>query len=267
MQLRFFKYHGNGNDFILIDNRKGIIKELEKNAIERLCHRRFGIGADGLILFNKSKGYDFEMEYYNSDGRESTMCGNGGRCMVQFAKDLGVIKSKAHFLAIDGEHEGVISKQGIVSIKMRDVEAFEHSDADYIVNTGSPHYVKFVRNVKSVDVFTEGKKIRNQRKFKKEGINVNFAEPGSDLLKVRTYERGVEDETYSCGTGVVASAIISSVRAKSKEGNRQVALWTPGGLFEVSFNKEQNGFSNIWLTGGAAFVFEGAVDLKKFRGK
>lgn len=264
MKLHFYKYHGNGNDFILIDNRDEVIKNLPKQVVEKLCHRRFGIGADGLILMNRSKEYDFEMQYYNSDGRESTMCGNGGRCMVQFAGDLGIIKNKTSFLAIDGPHDGIIGSDKSISIKMIDVKTFEKKDSDYVINTGSPHYVKFVGDVDAINVSSEGKAMRNQSDFIKEGINVNFVEEGSDKLKVRTYERGIEDETLSCGTGVVASALISSVKQEKSEGRQTVNLTTPGGTFEISFVKKNEGFSDIWLKGGVEFVFEGEVDLKKF---
>lgn len=263
--MHFFKYHGNGNDFILIDNRSGAIKDIPTATIERLCHRRFGIGADGLILMNPSKDYDFVMQYYNSDGRESTMCGNGGRCMVQFAGDLGLIKNKTTFLAIDGPHDGVIGADGSISIKMIDVKGFEQKNGDYVINTGSPHYVKFVNGVNALNVSAEGRSIRNQSAFVKDGINVNFVEENGTGLNVRTYERGVEDETYSCGTGVVASALISSVKQSKNEGKQTVNLKTPGGSFEVSFVKNKEGFSDIWLKGGVQFVFEGEVELDLFK--
>ncbi len=264
MKLHFYKYHGNGNDFILIDNRDEVIKNLPKQVVEKLCHRRFGIGADGLILMNSSKGYDFEMQYYNSDGRESTMCGNGGRCMVQFAVDLGMIKDKTRFLAIDGPHDGTIGADKSISIKMIDVKTFARRNADYVINTGSPHYVKFVNDVNGINVPDEGKKIRNEKEFAKEGINVNFVEEENDRLKVRTYERGVEDETLSCGTGVVAAALINAVKQDKNEERQTINLATPGGKFEVSFLKKNKGFSDIWLKGGVEFVFEGYVDLRKF---
>lgn len=264
MKLRFYKYHGNGNDFILIDNRDEVIKNLPKQVVKKLCHRRFGIGADGLILMNRSKEYDFEMQYYNSDGGESTMCGNGGRCMVQFAGDLGMIKNKTRFLAIDGAHDGIIGADRSISIKMIDVKSFVKKNSDYVINTGSPHYVKFVSDVNRINVPAEGKEIRNENEFVKEGINVNFVEEKNDRLKVRTYERGVEDETLSCGTGVVAAALISSVKQEKIEGRQTVNLTTQGGNFEVSFLKKNEGFSDIWLKGGVEFVFEGDVDLIKF---
>lgn len=264
MKLHFYKYHGNGNDFILIDNRDERVKHLSRSTVEKLCHRRFGIGADGLILMNKSKDYDFEMQYYNSDGRESSMCGNGGRCMVQFAVDLGLVQSRTRFLAIDGPHEGIIGADKSISIKMIDVKTFEKKEADFVINTGSPHYVKFVGEVSAMNVSVEGGKIRNQNEFAREGINVNFVEEEKDALKVRTFERGVEGETYSCGTGVVAAALISSVKQKKSEGRQTVHLSTLGGTFEVSFVKKNEGFSDIWLKGGVEFVFVGEVDLVKF---
>lgn len=264
VRVHFYKYHGNGNDFILIDNRRGEVKKLSRKTIEKLCHRRLGIGADGLILMNTSKEYDFEMKYYNSDGRESTMCGNGGRCMVRFANDLGMIKKKSRFLAMDGPHDGIIDSGNAISIMMTDVKSFERSNSGYIINTGSPHFVKFVADVNTMEVFKMGREIRNQPEFAKEGINVNFVEVKPNELKVRTYERGVEDETLSCGTGVVASALIGCVKMGKNEGKQTIRLTTPGGNFEVSFLRKKEGFSDIWLKGGAEFVFNGTMDLKKF---
>ncbi|HXH20317.1 MAG TPA: diaminopimelate epimerase [Chitinophagales bacterium] len=259
--MEFHKYHGNGNDFILIDNRKGIAN-LSSGKIAALCHRRFGVGADGLILLNKNSGFDFEMKYYNSDGNESTMCGNGGRCIIKFSRELGIIDERARFLAIDGPHEGIIEKNGMVMLKMNDVNSYQTAGDDFIINTGSPHYVKFVKNVDKVNVFAEGKRIRYQREFAKEGINVNFVEAVDLKFKVRTYERGVEDETLSCGTGVVAAALIGSMKLGKKEKKQTIHLDTPGGKFQVTFEKKNDtAFTNIWLTGGAEFVFKGEIQI------
>lgn len=270
MRIEFHKYHGNGNDFILFDNRKGRLDGLSKRLIAALCNRRFGIGADGLILLNKSKEYDFEMKYHNSDGRESTMCGNGGRCIIKFARDLGLIQSCARFLAIDGVHEGEIGKNGLVKLKMSDVTSWKMRGKDYIINTGSPHYVKFIENIDGLNIKDAGRKIRNSSEFAKQGINVNFTEAFKNRLKVRTYERGVEDETLSCGTGVVASALVSSLKNGKQHLTHEaheVHLDTPGGPFTVTFYKTGSGFSDIWLIGKAAFVFKGEIDPASFSQK
>ena len=262
MKIRFHKYHGNGNDFIMIDNRDGKLTDLAKDKIHQLCHRRFGIGADGLILLNDCKDYDFEMKHYNSDGNESTMCGNGGRCIVSFARKLGLIKDSAKFLAIDGPHEGLIEKNGIVKLKMKDVEGVKSEGDVFILNTGSPHYVKFINNVEQINVAEEGRKIRNLPDFAREGINVNFVEKINGKLKLRTYERGVEDETYSCGTGVVASALSASISDRKKDEIIETELETPGGDFMVTFDrKKDDSFTNVWLIGGAEFVFEGEIEI------
>jgi diaminopimelate epimerase len=210
MQLHFYKYQGTGNDFIIFDNRDNSIA-LTKEQVAFLCNRRFGIGADGLMLLNSHSDYDFEMKYYNADGGESSMCGNGGRCLVKFAAERGIFKSQYRFLAIDGEHEASIENNGHVSLKMVDVSSVQSEYNSHILNTGSPHYVEITDHVMDLDVYEKGKAIRYSDDFKKEGINVNFVEltEEPDTILVRTYERGVEDETYSCGTGVTAAALVS----------------------------------------------------------
>jgi diaminopimelate epimerase len=259
MNIHFFKYQGTGNDFILIDNRK---KEtgLDNEQVRLLCDRRFGIGADGLLLLENESGYDFKMVYYNSDGRTSSMCGNGGRCIAAFAKFLGVIGDRGRFLASDGPHEVVIHDQ-MVSLKMQDVKQFETGEDFFYLNTGSPHYVKLVSGVEKFDVFNEGKKIRNSPRFREEGTNVNFIEKINDQVFVRTYERGVEDETYSCGTGVTAAALVAAVNGIST-GKNNCFIKTLGGVLEVTFEKvlEQN-FYNIWLKGPAQRVFQGSIEI------
>lgn len=257
MKLNFFKYQGTGNDFILVDNRKEHFMHSNAKLVKKLCDRRFGIGADGFILLEGHDAYDFQMIYYNSDGKQSSMCGNGGRCIVQFAKDLGVIKKETTFYAIDGEHDAYI-KNGLVHLKMTDVSLIEEKKGDFYLNTGSPHYVKFVDGVKDYPVFKEGKKIRNNERFKKKGTNVNFVEKtGKNKLFVRTYERGVEDETYSCGTGVTAAAIAASLSGMSNS----VQILTLGGELSVSFTKEKNKFTDIYLIGPAQMVYKGSVEL------
>lgn len=257
MQFGFFKYQGTGNDFIMIDNRSRALS-FSTEQVSLLCHRRFGIGADGLILLELEPGFDFKMVYYNSDGNLSSMCGNGGRCITSFARQLGLIAEKAHFIAADGPHESTISGD-MVALKMQDVKNMELGEDYFYLNTGSPHYVKMVKDVEHFDVFVEGRKIRNSPRFVEEGTNVNFIEKQEDGLFVRTYERGVEDETYSCGTGVTAAALVAAVQGFAT-GKNSCLVKTKGGALEVTFEKvlEQN-FYNIWLKGPATKVFEGSI--------
>lgn len=257
MQIQFYKYQGTGNDFVLIDNRNNLV-DLTMEQISFLCNRRFGIGADGLMLLELEPGCDFKMVYYNSDGNQSTMCGNGGRCIAAFAKHLGLIGNTAKFLAIDGMHEAIIESDQ-VSLKMQDVKQIEIGDDYFYLNTGSPHYVKIVNSLDSFDVVTEGKNVRYNGRFSEEGTNVNFIEKIDENLFVRTYERGVEDETYSCGTGVTAAALVASIKGLSNSKNNCL-IKTKGGNLEVTFEKvlEQN-FYNIWLKGPATMVFNGSI--------
>ncbi|MDP3558709.1 MAG: diaminopimelate epimerase [Bacteroidota bacterium] len=261
MQLSFYKYQGTGNDFILLDNRLNTIS-LTTEQISFLCNRRFGIGADGLMLLKLEPGFDFKMVYYNSDGNPSSMCGNGGRCITAFAKHLGVIENAAKFLAIDGLHEATIDENEIVSLKMQDVKNIEEGEDYFYLNTGSPHYVKTVSDVESIDVKSLGASIRNNDRFKEEGTNVNFIERHEDNLFVRTYERGVEDETFSCGTGVTAAALVAAIKGIAN-GKNNCLVKTLGGDLEVKFERvlEQN-FYNIWLIGPAEFVFNGVINIK-----
>ena len=255
MSIHFYKYHGTGNDFILIDNRTNSVS-LTSKQIASLCHRRFGIGADGLMMLELEEGYDFKMVYYNSDGNTGSMCGNGGRCMARFAYDLGMRRQEYHFIASDGPHKAGIDDKGIVRLKMNDVHAIEnHSSYDFL-NTGSPHFVKSVPDLEMYPVYKEGKEIRNSDKFKAEGINVNFVEMlEEDKIFVRTYERGVEEETYSCGTGVTAAALVN---AHNDRGFNHIEIKTLGGELFVEFDKlGDERFENIWLYGPAVKVFEG----------
>lgn len=260
MLLHFHKYQGTGNDFILIDNLSGNI-QLNNDQVKFLCDRRFGIGADGLMLIESEPDFDFKMVYYNSDGNISSMCGNGGRCITAFAKKLNLIVSKCTFLAIDGPHEASINEDNIVSLKMQDVKSIEAGNDYFFLNTGSPHFVKFVENLKDFDVYNQGKSIRYNERFSVEGTNVNFIEKVEDSLFVRTYERGVENETYSCGTGVTAAALVAAINGVSTSKNN-CQIKTLGGNLEVSFDKvlEQN-FYNIRLIGPANFVYSGTILL------
>ena len=259
MQIHCYKYQGTGNDFVLLDNREKNIS-LTTEQIKWLCNRRFGIGADGLILLELEPGIDFKMVYFNSDGNESSMCGNGGRCITAFAKYLGIINSEAKFLAIDGIHEAKIESD-LVSLKMNDVRQVEVGENYFYLNTGSPHYVKFVNNLEEFNVFKEGKKIRNNDRFVFEGTNVNFIEKIDHELFVRTYERGVENETLSCGTGVTAAALVAALKGVSTDKNN-CAIKTLGGHLNVKFDKVlENTFYNIWLQGPATFVFKTTIDV------
>jgi diaminopimelate epimerase len=256
--IHFFKYQGTGNDFVLIDNRVQQLK-LSQEQVAFLCHRRFGIGADGLMLLESIEGYHFKMVYYNSDGNESTMCGNGGRCITAFARHLNLVNEHAFFLAIDGEHEAHFTRKNHIALQMNNVDKIQHEDTHSILNTGSPHFVVWANQVAEIDVLSEGRNIRNRPEFAPKGINVNFAEKTKQGLFVRTYERGVEDETLSCGTGVTACAIAAS---KSELGDFNTPIQTPGGDLSVSFTKNTaNTAINVVLTGPANLVFEGHIEL------
>lgn len=254
--IPFFKYQGTGNDFILLDNRELKIKN-DTKFVKRWCHRKFGIGADGLICLEKSDNLDFKMVYYNADGHQSSMCGNGGRCIVAFAKFLGIIKENCVFEAIDGKHEAKIYPDGEVELKMKDVDEIQHFSDDLIIDTGSPHYIKFVKDTQNIKVPHEGAKIRYSNDFKIEGINVNFAHLDNQTIFVRTYERGVEDETLSCGTGVTAVSIAAHYLNLLPEN--YVNLQTPGGKLQVRFSKNKSGYEDIWLIGPAQMVFNGEI--------
>lgn len=256
MSLRFYKYQGTGNDFIMVDDREQAFERNNHQFIEHLCHRRFGIGADGLILLQNDPEYDFKMVYFNADGYEGTMCGNGGRCIVQFAHDLKLCNEKTTFIAVDGEHDAEV-KNGLVHLKMGNVSTIEKGDDFYFMDTGSPHYVAFKEELDQLDVYFEGQKIRYNNRFKTVGTNVNFVEQiGIDSLSVRTYERGVEDETYACGTGVTACVIASYLSEKTSTHAKVKVL---GGELEVKFNESDRGFENIWLIGPAKRVFQGQL--------
>lgn len=259
MEITFYKYQGTANDFVMIDNRDGHFDAGNQALVAFLCERRLGIGADGLILLQNREGYDFEMVYFNADGRLGSMCGNGGRCTVAFARQLGVITDKAFFLAADGDHYATISPEGLVSLKMNDVGTIECAENHYFLNTGSPHYVTFVDNLADYQVYQKGKAIRNNDRFRAEGTNVNFAQlpQSQEALFVRTYERGVEDETFSCGTGVTATAIAASFKGLSSP----VKIRTLGGNLEVSFKRQGQQVSDIYLTGPAQLVFTGKITV------
>jgi diaminopimelate epimerase len=260
MQLHFYKYQGTGNDFIILNNLDGKYNALTTDQVKHLCHRRFGIGADGLMLLNQHPGFDFEMKYYNADGRESSMCGNGGRCLTRFANDMGILKTDYNFLAVDGPHEASIETDGTVALKMKDVNGIKLVHGDYILDTGSPHYIKVLNDVETVDVVKKGREIRYSREFATNGINVNFVQETDQPTEiiVRTYERGVEDETLSCGTGVTAAALVCS---HNDAGFNRVEVKTRGGQLSVEYDRIDGRYENIWLIGPAEKVFEGTIDI------
>jgi len=259
MTLPFYKYQGTGNDFIILDNRQKQIPTLTSDQIKFICERRFGIGADGLMLLSEKEGYDFEMIYYNADGNQSSMCGNGGRCLVMFAHEVGIHKGIYHFLAIDGDHAAEIDGS-TVRLKMKDVTKVDDHNSWMVLDTGSPHYVKLVPDAAVIDVFEAGREIRYSNEYKAEGINVNFVETiDNDTIFVRTYERGVENETLSCGTGVTAAALVS---AHNDNGFNRVEVKTPGGHLSVEFDTtDDNNFQNIWLCGPSELVFKGEITI------
>ena len=291
-QIHFYKYQGSGNDFILLDNRNQEYSALSYQQIALLCDRRFGIGADGFMLLEKHENYPFCMSFFNSDGMPGSMCGNGGRCICAFAKDLGIVgDTMFKFWSSDGEHEGtILSKLGnqyLVRIKMRDVILYAKQEGNeiYLIDSGSPHYISFVEDCDSIDVVKEGKKIRFSKDFP-HGVNVNFVEQQASGLKVRTYERGVEDETFSCGTGVTASSMAFALKENFGTGHHTVNLSTKGGNLQVDFLLNQAPasvlkslpadenpvprhfkiqhnmvFSQVHLEGLATFVFEGDIQI------
>ena len=258
MKLTFYKFQGTGNDFVMIDNREKTFDEKDTKLVAFLCDRRFGIGADGLILLENEEGVDFKMVYYNSDGNESSMCGNGGRCLVAFASYLNIINDKATFNAVDGLHHATISGD-IVSLQMKDVSEIKVKPNASFLDTGSPHHVQLVNNLKDFEVKTEGQKLR-YGVYGQKGSNINFVEPFDDeTFSVRTYERGVEDETLSCGTGVTAVAIAMHAAGRVKTNN--VKIKAVGGNLEINFEKFGDVYKNVFLTGPAKFVFKGEINV------
>ena len=275
MKIPFLKYQGTGNDFVMIDQRQQqFIKKTDIETINHLCNRRFGIGADGLILLENPKNspntegavLDFEMVYFNADGRESSMCGNGGRCLVAFANYLQVFDNQCVFNAIDGLHDAKVRADGWVELKMIDVKTVETGNDFYLLNTGSPHFVVFVEDLTDINVYENGREIRYSERFHREGVNVNFVEIRKDgSLEVATYERGVEAETFSCGTGVTAAAIAFSLKTGvdfAKKSALFVPILTKGGELEVRVQGNAAGiFQDIWLCGPATQVYKGEIEI------
>ena len=262
MLVHFSKYHGTGNDFVMLDGReqKGLIPD--SGQIRQLCDRRFGIGADGLIILEESSRYDFRMRYFNADGLEGTMCGNGGRCITAFAERLGLIKNQASFEGIDGSHESSILPDGQIRLKLSDVSGIRTLEDGYLLDTGSPHFVTYVKKLERIQVLSEGARIRHQARFAPGGVNVNYVERSeeSHIISVRTYERGVENETWSCGTGVTAAVIATAYHT----GTDQVS-WlvnTQGGQLKVDFKPSgEQMYEQIYLTGPASHVYDGSIEI------
>lgn len=255
MEISFYKYQGTGNDFVMIDDRAEVLDLQNLDLVKKLCDRKFGIGADGLIAIRNHPDFDFEMIYFNADGSQS-MCGNGARCAVAFSSFLGIIEKKTRFLAIDGPHEAMLSGDQI-ELMMGDVKEIASRSEDFFVNTGSPHHIRFINKASDYEVFQEGKAIRNDAIYSPGGTNVNFVEAlGKDEVFVRTYERGVENETLSCGTGVTAVALVFGAQHKQNH----VKINTLGGKLSVKFHSNPDGsFSKIWLIGPAERVFTGKI--------
>lgn len=259
MEYLFYKYEGTGNDFIVIDNRLQTFPSTDYKLVESWCNRKFGIGADGLMLLQNHDTLDFEMLYYNADGKPGSMCGNGGRCMVAFAKELGIIEDATAFMAVDGVHHAKISAN-MVHLAMQDVAEITPNADAFVLNTGSPHYVLFTTDIQQINVPEAGKAIRYNKEFAKEGININFVEEQADGLWVRTYERGVENETLSCGTGVTAAVLAHAFKNNMQQGHIKVT--TLGGTLTVNFDQKKEGvFSNIHLQGAVNKVYTGKIAI------
>ncbi len=259
MNLHFYKYQGAGNDFIMMDNRALLFPKNNQSLINKLCDRRFGIGADGLILLENSINYDFKMIYFNADGKEGTMCGNGGRCIVAFAKELNIIEISTTFEAVDGEHTATL-KNDLIHLKMMDIDTVEEFDNHTFLNTGSPHHIVFQSNIDTINIKDKGAEIRYGKPYFEEGTNVNFVEQiATNSFKMRTYERGVEDETLACGTGATAVAIAANKTNKTNANT--IKLEVLGGKLEVSFNIKNKIYTDVFLTGSAVKVFEGNITI------
>ncbi|MBR4198272.1 MAG: diaminopimelate epimerase [Bacteroidales bacterium] len=263
MKIKFSKYHGAGNDFVLIDDRNGD-NRLSAKQIALICDRRVGVGADGLMLLQSSAKADFRMLYYNSDGHTASMCGNGGRCITAFARRLGIIGDETCFEAGDDMHFARIihwdGLSGVVKLDMNIVEPPQPRLDGFFANTGVPHYVQQVADIADYDVFTNGRALRNHPAFAPDGANVNFIGTDSEgRLFVRTYERGVEGETLSCGTGVTAAALVWAIMCGGDMCH--VPVHTLGGDFEVGWQKSGKTVDSVYLQGPATFVFDGEGDF------
>ena len=258
MEFKFQKYHGTGNDFILINDKSEKFPVDNSDRIRSLCDRKFGIGADGLIIIRNHDKFDFEMFYFNSDGKQGSLCGNGSRCALAFGVKNGLIKNKVVFKAIDGVHKAEADSNNIFSLSIKNINTIEYDKNALFLDTGSPHYVELVESLDDIDVRAKGSLIRNSDRYKKEGVNVNFIKIiGPDHIKIRTYERGVEDETLSCGTGAVASSIALHFLQLTKLNKLKVE--TSGGILEVEFKFTSGIYKDIYLKGPAEKVFSGKI--------
>ncbi len=272
MKITFNKYQGTGNDFVLIDDRKLEFPSEDNELVAKLCDRRFGVGADGLILLQPHPTASYFMKYYNSDGRESSMCGNGGRCIAAFAIHQQVVTGTHTFMAVDGLHEAIplseMHTELVIKLKMKDVSAIEsRPEQAYVLNTGSPHFIQFLASpLSALNLVEQAKQIRYNNEFKKDGINVNFVNAISEHeIVMRTYERGVEDETLSCGTGVTAAALGLALFKNLPQGEQVISVKTAGGALKVWYNHTENTnnqhFNNIYLEGPATFVYQGSIEV------
>jgi diaminopimelate epimerase len=260
VKIDFYKYQGTGNDFVIFDNRNGFFPKENVEMVKKICDRRFGVGADGLMLLENAEGFDFKMVYFNADGNPGSMCGNGGRCLVSFAQSLELFDRETSFQANGERYQARVANR-LVSLQMLDVNELKASEGHVFLDTGSPHHVQFEKNVKELDVFALGRKIRFGDPYREAGTNVNFVQQvDENTFRVRTYERGVENETLSCGTGVTAVALASYYLGKTRSNKLQIQ--TEGGVLEVDFTAENGKFSNVILTGPATFVYKGNIEIK-----
>ena len=260
MIVNFHKYQATGNDFVMIDNRELQFPKNDIALIAKMCHRRFGIGADGLILLEQHQSKDFQMIYYNSDGNQSSMCGNGGRCLVKFANTLGIINNETTFMAIDGMHYATIDNNGVVSLQMKNVENIKITDDYVFLDTGSPHHIVYENNLETLDVKAAGSLIRYSKLYAEKGCNINFVlQVSANTFAIRTYERGVENETLSCGTGATAVAI--AMKSTGKTNANHIHIRVEGGQLEIYFTPIQGQFKNVFLKGEAHFVFGGTYKM------
>ncbi|MCL4118688.1 UNVERIFIED_CONTAM: hypothetical protein GTU68_027632 [Idotea baltica] len=259
MKIPFYKYQGTGNDFVIIDQfEQSYLSIGDQEIIHRLCDRKFGVGADGLILLERSDTHDFKMIYFNADGKEGSLCGNGSRCAVACMHMLGRFEGTGYFEASDGPHQATVAASDYIELKMQDIQQIERGKGFYILDTGSPHYVTFVEDLSDIDIVATGRAIRYSNRFQEQGINVNFVEELEDKIEVSTYERGVEDETLSCGTGVTAAALAHALKLGDTKGPTKIK--TKGGELRVRFHQDKSAFTDVWLCGPATLVFQGNID-------
>ncbi|WP_264433899.1 diaminopimelate epimerase [Flavobacterium agricola] len=262
MNFNFYKYQGTGNDFVILDNRQLTFPKNDTNFIKNICDRRFGIGADGLMLLEDQEGYDFKMVYYNSDGNESSMCGNGGRCLVAFAKKLNIIEKEANFIAVDGPHYAKISHDNVVSLQMIDVKEIKATPDYLFLNTGSPHHIQMVTNIDTFDVKNTGAQIRYSDLYGQVGSNINFVEQvNENEFRLRTYERGGRRRNFILRYGGATAAALALHYNKLATEN-MVDLLVQGGRLRVTFDVAKNGYKNVFLIGPATYVFEGIIEKK-----